>query len=133
MKRKLESVELSSYTKRIEDVEVPVHLIGDSAFPLLATLMKPYSASATMSDEATFDYRLSRARRVLENDFGRLKARLRISRRDSSRGEVVLVPRTFVDGDTCMRALCEEVGTTRRTRGQPWTHRGIGSIPMCTH
>ena len=78
LKRKLESVELNSHTKRIEDVEVPVHLIGDSAFPLLATLMKPYSSSATMSDEETFDYRLSRARRVVENAFGRLKARFRI-------------------------------------------------------
>ena len=54
------SVELNSHTKRIEDVEVPVHLIGDSAFLLLATLMKPYCSSATMSDEETFDYRLSR-------------------------------------------------------------------------
>jgi len=60
---------------------------------------------------------------------------LRISRRDSSRSEVVLVPSKFGDGATCMRALCEEVGTTRRTlffvqflfnrrEGQPWTHRG---------
>jgi len=58
-----------------------------------------------------------------------------ISRRDSSRSEVVLVPSKFGDGATCMRALCEEVGTTRRTlffvqflfnrrEGQPWTHRG---------
>ena len=47
-----------------------------------------------------------------------------ISRRDSSSSEVVLVPSKFGDGATCMRALCEGVVTTRRIRGQPWTHRG---------
>lgn len=52
-------------------------IIGDSAFPLLENLMKPYTYCSS-NVQKKFNYQLSRARRVIENTFGRLKARFRI-------------------------------------------------------
>ncbi len=62
----------------LNGVLVPLHLIGDAAFPLLETLMKPFPHGVQDAVHRLFNYRLSRTRRVIENAFGRLKARFRI-------------------------------------------------------
>ena len=49
--------------------------MGDSGYPLLTWLMKPYAHNT--SAQRSYNYRLSRARIVVENAFGRLKARWR--------------------------------------------------------
>lgn len=55
------------------------HIIGDAAFPLLTWLMKPFQNEIRMPIiEKNFNYRLSSARMVIENSFGRLKGRWRI-------------------------------------------------------
>lgn len=54
-------------------------LVGDNAFPLKTYLMKPYGESSNMTTaQKVFNYRLSRARRIVENAFGILVSRFRI-------------------------------------------------------
>lgn len=61
---------------------MPYVFLGDDAFPLSNTLLKPYSGNhAKGSIERIFNYRLCRARRVVENVFGILASVFRIFRK----------------------------------------------------
>lgn len=59
-------------------IKLPYVFIGDDAFPLSENIMKPYSLTEISQDEKKFNYRLCRARRVVENVFGILASRFRI-------------------------------------------------------
>ena len=73
------------------DIKCPYVLVGDEAFPLKTYLMKPYPRDALDIKERIFNYRLSRARRIIENTFGILSARCRIFRKPIiAREEVVI-------------------------------------------
>ena len=69
---------LPCFSKKENDTTIYPMLLGDSAFPFLPWLMKPYTNTVLRKDQRYFNYRLSRARMVVEGAFGQLKGRWRI-------------------------------------------------------
>ncbi len=60
------------------DTETPFCFVYDEAFPLKPTGMRPYAGKNLALEERIFNYRLSRARRVVENTFGICVAQFRV-------------------------------------------------------
>ncbi|KAL1276970.1 hypothetical protein QQF64_023643 [Cirrhinus molitorella] len=58
------------------NITLPYAFVGDEAFPLRNDVMKPFSFRNLDHGQRIFNYRLSRARRTVENAFGILANRL---------------------------------------------------------
>lgn len=65
------------------NISSPCVILGDEAFPLKNNLLRPYPSQQSINDDKKrhFNYRLSRARRVVENAFGILSQKFRIYNR----------------------------------------------------
>ena len=61
-----------------ESFSLPYTIVADDAFPLKENIIKPYSQTGFTTERRIFNYRLSRARRIVENAFGILANRFRV-------------------------------------------------------
>ncbi|CAN7948745.1 unnamed protein product, partial [Ixodes pacificus] len=73
----VDSAQFQSPTVAIEGTAIAPIILCDQAFPLTTNLLKPFASATSETREAVFNYNLSKTRRIVENAFGRLKARFR--------------------------------------------------------
>ena len=57
---------------------MPYFIVADNAFPMKLWLQKPYPVRGLSLAQRNFNYRLSRARRIVENAFGMWAQRFRV-------------------------------------------------------
>ena len=71
---------LAGMRVKVENTKIPLFLVVDATFSFSTRLMKFYAVRAAQqtNEQKAFKYALIRTRRVVENTFGRLKARWRI-------------------------------------------------------
>ena len=63
----------------IDSVSVPLHILGDPAYPLSPMLIKCYTGRNHTPEEVSFNLYHSSARMMVESAFGQLKARWRMA------------------------------------------------------
>ena len=76
-----ESLNLPPPRQLIANKLFPYVFVGDAAFPLRSNLVKPYPGTNLPEEERIANYRISRARRIIENVFGIATSRFRVFRR----------------------------------------------------
>ena len=101
----------------------PHVFVADEAFPLRHNLMRPYPGLHLTRRERIYNYRLSRARLVVENAFGILVSQWRLYHR--------VVPLLPANMDACIKATCILHNFMRRrgTINGPAAARGPALVP----
>ncbi|CAM5153580.1 unnamed protein product [Natator depressus] len=99
----------------VGDVEMPIVILGDSAYPLMPWLMKPYTGALDSSKEQ-FNYRLSKCRMVVECAFGYLKGHWcsLLTRSDLSKTNIPIV----IAACCVLHNLCESKRETFMAGGR---------------
>ena len=99
---------LSNWPKTVSNTTIPLLMLEDPAYPLKTWLVKPFSDNGLTQRQQRFNYRLSHARVVVENAFGRPKGRWRLlmKRNDSN---IKNMP-TLVTAYCILHNLCELYG-----------------------
>ncbi|XP_049522528.1 uncharacterized protein LOC125945022 [Dermacentor silvarum] len=95
-------------TTLISGVAVPPLILCDQAFPLTPNLIKPFASTSSSEEQKHFNYQLSKSRRIVENAFGRLKARFRfiMKRMECDISNVPLIIRACC----VLNNICEHFG-----------------------
>ena len=118
---------LPNTTQLILGKAIPLVLLGDPAYPLLKWLMKAFPDTGSLSQQQkTFNYRLSRARVVVEHTYGRLKGRWRslLKRNDLYVGSVP----ELVAACCTLHNICESSGDCFR---KEWME-DLSDQPSCS-
>ena len=91
--------------------------MGDSAYPIDTWLMKPFTHSTSLTQQQYYNYRLCRARIVVENAYGRLAAwwRRLMKRIDM---HIEIIP-TVISAACILHNMCEIHGETFQ---ECWLH-----------
>ena len=63
-----------SYFPTLHNHLYPLCLVGDEAFPLKMNMLRPYPGKNLSEDLTILNSHLSRARKIIENAFGKLAA-----------------------------------------------------------
>jgi hypothetical protein len=79
--------------------------VGDEAFALRKDLLKPFSQKRLTNERRVFNYRLSRARRFIENTFGIMTSRFRVIRTEINL-KLERIETAVVFYTTCLRRSC---------------------------
>lgn len=84
--------------------DLPYVLVADEAFPLTQYMMRPYPRRGNLNlRQKVFNYRLSRARRMVESSFGILASMWRIFRKPIIAGEDTV--KKIVQACVCLHNL----------------------------
>ena len=95
----------------MDGINIPLFLIGDLAYFLKTWLMKPFTYNSSLTQQQQYyNYRLCKARIVVENAHGRLKARWRrLMKRNNMRIEIIP---TVISAVCILHNICEIHGET---------------------
>lgn len=84
--------------------------VADAAFPLTHQIMKPFTRHGELSHkERIFNYRLSRARRIVEDTFGIINSKFRVLQ--------TAIPLKITTTDEVIKAICCLHNWLRKTGG----------------
>lgn len=115
--------------------ELPYVVVGDEAFPLQAHLMRPYPGRQCTEAHQAYNYRHSRARRIVECAFGILAARWRIFHtkiavhpdKVNCIVQATTVLHSLLQSDTTSGSTAELLEETQEAAGALEGLRGLGT------